>query len=338
MSKIPIWKMIYEAVISIGQNTDVIKKSDIKRYIKENFGGVKDGTFYNQVAVCCVNDPTRIYMTENYKPRISDGQYDFLFKLEGRGEVTLYNPEVHGVWEIARVGDNLIVRRFDGETGDNLTVTPTITASRISRSKVRRDDIQHPSCEQVKLYLDRWDSLENYTAQESALNKLFWKTAPSNNSLDDILVKVATLNDFYSTHIKSIFTIARHILNLDIDKRLHVGDESVVDEIAKVTMPNGKVRNEFSFATKYCSHHRADFYPIYDSYVEKLLCYFRDVDGFSIFHKDDLRKFSIFKQTIIDFQMFYSLENYTIKDIDRYLWQLGKESFPNKYYNPKPKK
>jgi len=45
-----------------------------------------------------------------------------------------------------------------------------------------------------------------------------------------------------------------------------------------------------------------------------------------------------FKQAIIDFQKYFSLENFTIKEIDKYLWQLGKESFPNKYYNPKTKK
>jgi len=230
------------------------------------------------------------------------------------------------------------VRRLGEDTNDISIGIQSASIPRTPHNKVRRDDIPYPSCEQVNFYLDKWDSLENYTAQESALNKLFWKTAPSNRSLDDILVKVATLNDFYSTHIKSIFTVARHILNLDIDERLHVGDETVVDEIANVAISNGKVRNEFSFATKYCSHHRVDFYPIYDSYVAKILCHFKDADGFSIFHKDDLRKFSIFKQIIIDFQIFYSLENFTIKDIDKYLWQLGKECFPNKYYSQKPQK
>ena len=337
MNKKPIWQMIHEAVSTIGSNVDIVEISEIRRYIQNNFGGVKDGTLNCQIAVCCVNRKSRIHYTENLKPRVANGQYDFLFYL-GRGQVRMYNPDIDGIWEIAKVRDELKVQRVDGDANDIPMSELPVSVPRTPRSKARRDDIPCPSCEQVKFYLDKWDSLENYTAQESALNKLFWKTSPLNSSLDDILVKVATLNDFYSTHIKSIFTVARHIFNLDIDERLHVGDESVVDEIANVTMSNGKVRNEFSFATKYCSHHRADFYPIYDSYVEKLLCYFRDVDGFAVFHKDDLRKFIIFKQAIADFQKFYSLESFTIKDIDKYLWQLGKESFPNKYYNPKHKK
>jgi len=337
MNKKPIWQMIREAVSSIGGNVDVVETSDIRRYIQDNYGGVKDGTLNCQIAVCCVNRKSRIHYTENLKPRLANGQYDFLFYL-GRGQVRLYNPEVDGIWEIAIISDSLTVRQLDGAPNDIPTIASFINVSRISHGKSRRDDVPHPSHEQVNLYLAKWDSLENYTAQESALNKLFWHTAPTNNSLDDILIKVATLNDFYSTHIKSIFTVARHILQLGIDEQLKFGDENIVDKIANVTMPNGKTRNEFSFATKYCSHHRADDYPIYDSYVDKLLCYFRDVDGFASFHRDDLRKFSIFKRTILEFRKFYSLENFTIKAIDKYLWQLGKECFPNKYYGQKSKK
>ncbi|WP_319469557.1 hypothetical protein [uncultured Trichococcus sp.] len=29
-----------------------------------------------------------------------------------------------------------------------------------------------------------------------------------------------------------------------------------------------------------------------------------------------------------DFRSYYGLEGYTLKDIDRYLWQLGKEKLP----------
>jgi hypothetical protein len=33
--------------------------------------------------------------------------------------------------------------------------------------------------------------------------------------------------------------------------------------------------NFYSFATKYCSHHKPEMYPIYDSYVDKMLGYFK---------------------------------------------------------------
>lgn len=72
-------------------------------------------------------------------------------------------------------------------------------------------------------------------------------------------------------------------------------------------------------------------YPIYDSYVDRLLRYFRDVDGFTHFKNDDLKKYSDFKNILLEFKGFYNLEPFNLKDIDKYLWQLGKEKFPKKY-------
>lgn len=81
-----------------------------------------------------------------------------------------------------------------------------------------------------------------------------------------------------STNIFSPFKVAKHIIDLHIDERLAAGDVTLVNEIARVDMDNGTVKKFYSFATKYCSHHKALDYPIYDSYVVKLLCYFRDID------------------------------------------------------------
>jgi len=72
-------------------------------------------------------------------------------------------------------------------------------------------DITKPSQIEVEHYLKLWDSLENYTLQESSLRKLFTKTYPLNNDLDDVLIKVCSLNDFYSTNILSPFTVAKHM-------------------------------------------------------------------------------------------------------------------------------
>ncbi len=70
--------------------------------------------------------------------------------------------------------------------------------------------------------------MENYRKQESALNKLFYRTYPRNDDLDEVLVKVATLNDFYSTNIYNIFVVAKHILGIaNIDKRLANGEMKV---------------------------------------------------------------------------------------------------------------
>lgn len=191
-------------------------------------------------------------------------------------------------------------------------------------------EVPNPSKNEVEKYLKRWDSLENYVLQESALDKLFFKTYPENKDINDILIKASALNDFYSTNIFSIFPVAKHILNLDIDNRLKNGDEVLVNDISNIII-NGKQKNFYSFATKYCSHHLPTVFPIYDSYVEKVLLYFQNKDNFANFKKADLKDYKIFKDTLIAFKKIYNIDEYNLKDIDRYIWQLGKEFFPKKY-------
>ncbi len=184
----------------------------------------------------------------------------------------------------------------------------------------------------VLTYLKKWDTLENYVAQESSLKKLFTETYPSNTNMDDVLIKVCSLNDFYSTNIFSPFSVAKHILSLQIDDRLAQSDVTLVNDLAKVTVNGIREINFYSFATKYCSHHKPNDYPIYDSYVEKLLMAYKKQDKFSNFIKSDLKVYSKYKDILIQFRSYYNLEKFTLKDIDKFLWQFGKELFPKKEY------
>ena len=192
-------------------------------------------------------------------------------------------------------------------------------------------NIIKPSQKEVEKYLKLWDFLENYTLQESSLKKLFTKTYPANNDLDDILIKVCSLNDFYSTNIFSPFTVAKHIAELQIDNSLVKGDLRIVNKIAKVKMNGGNVKNFYSFAIKYCSHHKPTVYPIYDSYVDKMLTYFRNKDKFDIFKNKDLKKYEQFIGILENFRKYYKLEKFDLKQIDKYLWQAGKKYFPKIY-------
>lgn len=199
-------------------------------------------------------------------------------------------------------------------------------------SRKQKSDIviSKPSAIEVEKYLKLWKNLKNYKLQEDALDKLFFELLPSNEEISDILLKVATLNDFYSTNIFSVYPVAEHILSLKIDERLRQGDVTLVNEIQNVTI-NGVTRKFYSFSTKYCSHHNPKEYPINDSYVEKVLKYFRKTDKFSKFKNSDLKDYQKFKNIIIAFREYYGLEEFNLKEIDQYLWQLGKEYFPNKY-------
>lgn len=212
------------------------------------------------------------------------------------------------------------------EQSSAVTQTVALTRHRREANLV----IPTPSKEQVDFYLARWNDLENYHLQEVALNKLFLNLCPKNTDITDVLLKVSTLNDFYSTNIFSVYPVAKHIHSLGIDARLKAGDVTLVNDIKRITI-NGTERNFYSFASKYCSHHNPFDYPIYDSYVDKVLCYFRNRDGFTSFKTDDLKDYVIFKGALIDFRAFYGLENYDLKEIDKYIWQIGKIYFPKTY-------
>lgn len=194
-----------------------------------------------------------------------------------------------------------------------------------------------PSIEDAQWFIDYWQQLPSYTDQERALDKLFMEICPMNACIEDVLIKCSALNDFYSTNIYGIHTIARHILHLNIDKRLRQEDYSLVNDIAKVEV-NGKERVFYSFATKYCSHHFPEKYAIYDNYVEKVLVSVNKKEEFAKFKKVDLKGYETYMSVIQRFRQHFGLTQFTIKQLDQYLWQLGKWYFNQyglrfKYYN-----
>ena len=185
-----------------------------------------------------------------------------------------------------------------------------------------------PSVKDAEWFLDYWKNLPSYSNQEKALDKLFMDICRRNDNIEDILIKCSSLNDFYSTNIFDIHTVAQHILSLRIDERLGKGDRSLVNDIAHVEV-NGKDHFFYSFATKYCSHHQPERYAIYDSYVEKVLLSMNSRKHFANFKREDLKDYETYMSVIRAFQQKYGLMNYNIKQLDQYLWQLGKW-----YYNP----
>jgi hypothetical protein len=189
--------------------------------------------------------------------------------------------------------------------------------------------VPKPTIKEIKKTLKEWENLENYVLQESSLKKLFTKTYPLNKNIDDVLIKVCALNDFYSTNVFSLFTVAKHIILLDIDKRLRQNDLSIVNRIAQIKMKGDKNRNFYSFASMYCSHHKPNEYPIYDSFAVKMIT--QKADKFHDFKKEDLKVYSKYKEIILKFREFYKLSNFDLKQIDKYLWIRGKEYFPKTY-------
>ena len=177
----------------------------------------------------------------------------------------------------------------------------------------------------VDHYLKAFSDDQRYFVADEAILALF-QTFPNNVRLEDILLKTTVLNDLYGTNVYATFEMARHIHALDIDPHLAAHSTAIVDRIARVKF-DGKPRHVYSFATKYCSWHDQINYPIYDTFVERVLMAHRAQDRFRDFSKTDLRSYTRYKQIVEAFRTFYGLTDYSFKQLDKALWLHGKEHF-----------
>lgn len=267
-------------------------------------------------------------------------------------------PSIEELQEMRRMRDEYLARRAGGlhssisdskpggQPSDLLSETPAESPDNheVAASGSSIDDIAsrkptksglpadyEPSVEELKGYLAKWDTLNVYVEHEAALTMLFRedKEFSQNTSIRHIIVKCAVLNDFYATNIFQVEPVARNIASIaNFDERLNRGDRSLVGEIARAK----DVKNfNYSFATKYCSHHRPEHYPIYDRYVADVLMFLRRKypDIFTFVSRESLKDYDTFVEAIEAVRDNFGLEAYSFKEIDRYLWQLGKD-----FYNP----
>ncbi len=227
---------------------------------------------------------------------------------------------------------------------DRTTAQTTVQKNPPTKKKLGADfpNPYVPSVEEMKKYHSYWNSDNNgeYKEHEKALNWLFIDNPETkgNTDMKAVIIKCSVLNDFYATNIFKVFPVAKKILSIkDIDDRLKRGDYSLVNEIAKVEdektdeTKETKVRFNYSFATKYCSHHQPKLFPIYDRYVADVLCALKKQypNVFSFKKREELKRYEMFVKAIDEVKANFGLENYNYKDMDRYLWLLGKE-----YFNP----
>lgn len=183
--------------------------------------------------------------------------------------------------------------------------------------------IPKPNERNINTYWEKWKGDKKNIVQEKILHFLFKERYPENTKIEDILLKVSTLNDFYNTRILDTYTVSKHILNCKIDEELWNGDIGLVNKIARVKV-GGKVINFYSFASKYCSHHKPKTYPIYDKYVDEMLWYFKKKDKFSEFKRYELKEYKRFSGIVNEFKQHYDLES-CLRKIDIYLWLTGKK-------------
>lgn len=188
----------------------------------------------------------------------------------------------------------------------------------------RTPELPVPTETLVKSYIHEFDQSQKVV--ERALSRLF-DLFPANTAPDEVLLKVVAGNALYGTNIFALEKVAKHIVGLDIDPLLKTGQPEVVHRIAKVQLGETS-RNNYSFATKYCSWHNSAEYPIFDNFAEQMLWSYQKQDNFSSFRRNDLLKYSQLKQVIAAFRNYYGLSMFGFRDIDKFLWLAGKAIFP----------
>lgn len=167
----------------------------------------------------------------------------------------------------------------------------------------------------VKRFIRQFEQNERYYEADKAITKLI-NAFPSNSDLSAVLIKVTTINKLYSTNIMAPFDVAKHIVSLNLDHKIASGQLSAVNSIRHVCI-SGIKKDFYSFATKYCNWHNLEAYPIYDSFVEKSLRYFKCIS-------DDIRIYKNLKVSIDRFQSQNNITEFTYKQIDKFLWMYGK--------------
>ena len=180
-----------------------------------------------------------------------------------------------------------------------------------------------PNADLVIQANERFDHDERFAAADRILSRVF-SHHPQNDRIDDVLMKVVLLNGLYNTNVFAVMEMAAHIRRLAIDESVSVASTEVVGRIAALTIRT-KTRRHYSFATKYCSWHRPEEYPIYDSLVERLLWLYQRQTSFSDFRRPQLQEYEVYKGVISVFREHFLLQQFTFRQLDKFLWLTSKD-------------
>jgi hypothetical protein len=179
-----------------------------------------------------------------------------------------------------------------------------------------------PTKEDVEKEIEAFDK-ENGIG-EWLLGNLFSRYR-NNTVKSDVLEKVNILNRLYSTRLYSIEAMTNRILGVEsFDSLLDAGSVDAAESIIECDL-EGKSRSTFSFASKYCSWHNWDAYPIYDQFVDECLWYYQSLDHFASYSRSSFGTYGNFVKVVNDFRDRYDLGSFRFMDIDKFLTRRGAE-------------
>lgn len=107
-----LYVLVHQAVKSLGGSASY---GEIIDAVQRELPDALEGSIRAHILLLSVNQPSRIYYSQNQKPRkATDSRYDVLFST-GRGQVELYEPDRHGLWGIRQDRDATVVVDPNGD-------------------------------------------------------------------------------------------------------------------------------------------------------------------------------------------------------------------------------
>jgi hypothetical protein len=148
--------------------------------------------------------------------------------------------------------------------------------------------------------------------------------------LADVLAKVSIIKTLYATPLYDVFSMANHVIKIEgFDYMLRYGDKEVVNRVRSGhgirVNKIGKEIDFYSFATKYCSFHNPNVYPIYDNLVVDLLLALNQHYGWNAKrYKSELLNYSVYVNIIDKCLQSLVLTNISYKMADKGFWVFAK--------------
>ena len=191
-------------------------------------------------------------------------------------------------------------------------------------------DLMPPAEPNIQRILNQHDS-EGGNSTNASLRKLFVNLNNEEN-IHEVTIKVAALNQIYSTSIQYITPVAFKIFeNIKNTHKYNNINEyvSLVDTISTVTWISQNTskkhtRCNMSFSSKYIHFLNGYLTPIYDSYIWILLIGYLNQNNTKKSSFKSPTNYNEFYAVFTKFRNEFSLESYSTYEIDKFLWQYGK--------------
>lgn len=165
----------------------------------------------------------------------------------------------------------------------------------------------------------------------ATLSKLFECMNDESNKFE-VGIKVAALNQIYSTAIQYITPVVDKIVCKVSQKHHSFTNKKyadLVDEIATITWVSSTTgkhhsRCNMSFASKYVHFLSGRKIPIYDSYIWIVIIGYFKQNGFNEYSFSPPTNYNHFYDVFVKFKKHFNLNKRSNYEIDKFLWQYGK--------------